>query len=46
MRVKLFRAAEMTAAMALIRAELGVDALILSSRRVPEGVEVTAALET
>lgn len=46
MRVKLFRAAEMRAAMALIRAELGVDALILSSRRVPEGVEVTAALET
>ncbi len=46
MRVKLYRAADITAAMARIRAELGAEALILSSRRVPEGVEVTAALDT
>jgi len=35
----------MTAAMALVRSNLGPDALILSTRRVSEGVEVTAALE-
>jgi flagellar biosynthesis protein FlhF len=31
--------------MALVRAELGQDALILSTRRVAQGVELTAALE-
>lgn len=31
--------------MAQVRAELGVDALILSTRRVGDGVEITAALE-
>src|SRR5882724_7635824 len=35
----------MPQAMALIRAELGPDAVILSSRRVAGGVEITAALE-
>lgn len=35
----------MTAAMALVRSNLGPDALILSTRRVAGGVEVTAALE-
>jgi flagellar biosynthesis protein FlhF len=35
----------MAEAMARIRAELGNDALILSTRRVGDGVEVTAALE-
>ncbi|MBW4089670.1 MAG: hypothetical protein HIU82_00950 [Proteobacteria bacterium] len=35
----------MAAAMAQIRAELGPDALILSSRQVAEGVEVTAAID-
>jgi len=35
----------MTTAMALVRSNLGPDALILSTRRVGEGVEVTAALE-
>jgi flagellar biosynthesis protein FlhF len=45
MRLKLFRAAGMTEAMARVRAELGSDALILSTRQIPGGVEVTAALE-
>ncbi len=45
MRLKLFRAAEMAQAMADIRVELGPDALILSSRRIPGGIEVTAATE-
>jgi flagellar biosynthesis protein FlhF len=45
MRLKLYQAAGVTEAMALIRAELGPDALILSTRRTPGGVEVTAALE-
>ena len=45
MRVKLYRAAGIREAMALVRKELGVDALILSTRRVSDGVEVTAALE-
>ncbi len=45
MRLKLFRAPTVNAAIAQVRRELGVDALILSTRRVPDGVEVTAALE-
>ncbi len=45
MRLKLFRAAGMPQAMAEIRAELGLDALILSSRRIAGGIEVTAASE-
>ena len=45
MRLKLYRAARLSDAMASIRAELGADALILATRRVAEGVEVTAALE-
>ena len=45
MRVKLYRAAGRRAALARVRAELGADALILSTRRVAEGVEITAALE-
>jgi flagellar biosynthesis protein FlhF len=45
MRLKLFRAPRMAEAMARVRAELGEDALILSSRQVGDGVEVTAALE-
>src|SRR6185312_7162795 len=44
MRLKLYRASGMAEAMSSIRAELGVDALILSTRRVGSGVEVTAAL--
>jgi flagellar biosynthesis protein FlhF len=45
MRLKLYRAPTVAAAMAQVRAELGADALILSSRRAGNGVEVTAALE-
>jgi len=45
MRLKLYRAPSMTEAMRRVRAELGPDALILSTRRVAEGVEVTAGLE-
>lgn len=45
MRLKLYRAASVAEAMGRIRAELGPDALILASRRVGAGVEVTAALE-
>jgi flagellar biosynthesis protein FlhF len=45
MRLKVFRAPAMAEAMAAIRAELGAEALILSTRRCAGGVEVTAALE-
>ena len=45
MRLRLFQAAGMTEAMAAVRAELGPDAVILDSRRVKGGVEVTAALD-
>ena len=45
MRLKLYRAPAMAEAMARVRAELGEDALILATRRVGDGVEVTAATE-
>lgn len=45
MRLKLYRAPNMAEAMARVRAELGVEALILSTRQVRDGVELTAALE-
>jgi len=45
MRLKLYRAASVAEAMALVRAELGPDALILSTRRIAQGVELTAALD-
>ncbi len=45
MRLKLYRAPAIAVAMARIRAELGDGALILATRRVGDGVEVTAALE-
>ncbi len=45
MRLKLYRAASVPDAMARVRAELGPEALILGSRRVTGGVELTAALE-
>jgi len=45
MRLKLYRAAGMAEAMARVRAELGADALILATRRVADGVEITAALD-
>ncbi len=45
MRLKLYRAPGVTEAMARVRAELGLDAIILATRRVADGVELTAALE-
>lgn len=45
MRLKLYRAPNMAAAMAQLRRDLGAEALILGSRRVAGGVEVTAALD-
>lgn len=45
MHLRVIRAASMTAALAKVRAELGEDAVILSTRRVAEGVEVAAASE-
>lgn len=45
MRLKLYRAAGMATALASVRAELGPDALILATRRVDGGVEVTAAVQ-
>jgi flagellar biosynthesis protein FlhF len=45
MRLKLYRAPGMAAAMAQMRSELGPDALILSTRTLRDGVEVTAALD-
>lgn len=45
MRLKVFRAAAVSEAMRQVRGELGPDALILSTRKVGDGVEVTACLE-
>lgn len=45
MRIRCFRARTVAAAMAAARAELGPEALILGTRRVSEGVELTAATE-
>ncbi len=45
MRLKVFHAPNMGAAMAMVRDELGPEALILASRDVDGGVELTAAQE-
>src|SRR4051812_43519622 len=45
MRLKLYQAPNIGAAMAMVRTELGPDALILGTRAIDGGVEVTAALE-
>lgn len=45
MRLKLFRAVGMAEAMAQVRTALGPDALILNTRKVVGGIEVTAAVE-
>ncbi len=45
MRLRVIRAARMAEAIATLRAELGEEAVILSTRRVAEGVEITAAME-
>src|SRR5450755_769617 len=45
MKIKRYTAQSMRAALALVRAEQGTDAVILSSRRVDEGIEVIAAVD-
>ncbi|MCQ4159373.1 GTP-binding protein [Roseomonas sp. GC11] len=46
MRIRVIRAPSMAEAMRRLVAELGPDAVLLSSRHVDDGVEATAALET
>ena len=45
MKIKRYVAASMRAALGQVRAEQGPDAVILSSRRVDEGIEVIAAVD-
>jgi flagellar biosynthesis protein FlhF len=45
MKIKRYMAVSMRAALAEVRAEQGPDAVILSSRRVEEGIEVIAAVD-
>ena len=45
MRMKMFAAESMEAAKAMIFAEMGDEAIILSEREVPGGVEVRAATD-
>ncbi len=45
MKIKRYMAVSMRAALAQVRAEQGPDAVILSSRRVDEGMEVIAAVD-
>jgi flagellar biosynthesis protein FlhF len=45
MRLKIFTAPNFPAAMAKLRAELGPDALILGTRTLADGIEITAALD-
>src|ERR1700732_3363577 len=45
MKIKRYMAASMRAALAQVRSEQGPDAVILSSRRVEEGIEVIAAVD-
>ena len=45
MKIKRYMAASMRAALGQVRAEQGPDAVILSSRRLAEGIEVIAAVD-
>ena len=45
MKIKRYTAPSMRAALALVRAEQGPDAVILSSRRSEDGIEVIAAVD-
>ena len=45
MKIKRFVASDMRQAMKLVREEQGPDAVILSTRRLPEGIEIIAALD-
>ena len=44
MQVKRFVAADMRRALELVRQDLGPDAIILSSNRIPEGVELLTTM--
>ena len=45
MKIKRYTAPSMRIALDQVRIEQGVDAVILSSRRIPEGIEVIAAVD-
>src|SRR5262245_46932414 len=45
MNIRRFVANDMREALAAIRADLGADAVMLSTRKVPQGVEVIAAID-
>ncbi|HZX71192.1 MAG TPA: flagellar biosynthesis protein FlhF, partial [Rhodanobacter sp.] len=45
MKIKRFTAADMRQAMCLVRDEQGPDAVILSTRRIADGIEVIAAMD-
>jgi flagellar biosynthesis protein FlhF len=46
MKIKTFIAPDMRQALRLVREDQGPDAIMLSSRQVPEGVEVSVAIES
>ncbi|GAA0815672.1 flagellar biosynthesis protein FlhF [Colwellia sp. D2M02] len=45
MKIKRFVAKDMRSALAQIKDELGVDAVIMSTKKIPEGVELMAAVD-
>ena len=45
MKIKRYTAASMRSALDQVRVEQGPDAVILSSRRLPDGIEVIAAVD-
>ena len=45
MKIKRFVARDMRTALAQIKEELGADAVIMSNKKVPEGVELMAAVD-
>ena len=45
MKIKRFLAADMRQAMREVRAEQGADAVILSTRRLDDGIEIIAAID-
>ena len=45
MKIKTYTAPDMRQALRLVRDEQGPDAVMLSSRQLPEGVEISVAVE-
>ncbi|MBL0710120.1 MAG: flagellar biosynthesis protein FlhF [Colwellia sp.] len=45
MKIRRFVAKDMRSALTLIKEELGVDAVIMSNKKIPEGVELMAAVD-